>query len=267
MALHPQVQEVVDEINAIEVPPLSERPLAEVREAFHEMIMGLQAPGVAVGRVEERDIPGPNGPIRIRLYWPEGADAARRCRSTSTTTAAAMWCSASTPTTMSARALCKGAGCIVVGSATARRRRTGSRSRRKTPGRRSSGWRRTVPNRRRPGAHRGRRRDSAGGCLAAVTAQRAAREGGPALVFQLLVYPVTDTDEERESYRTFGEGYVLTAEAMTWFFDCYFSDEAERSDVRAAPIRADDLSGLAPRLVMTRATTPCSTTAAPTPTG
>ena len=93
--------------------------------------------------------------------------------------------------------------------------------------------------------------DSAGGCLAAVVAQRAKREGGPALVFQLLVYPVTDTREDRPSYKSFGDGYVLTAETMAWFFDCYFNDEAEKSDLAAAPLRADDLSGLPPALVMT----------------
>ena len=44
---------------------------------------------------------------------------------------------------------------------------------------------------------------------------------------------------------------MLTAETMAWFFDCYFNDESERADVRAAPIRADDLSGLPPAMVMT----------------
>ena len=44
---------------------------------------------------------------------------------------------------------------------------------------------------------------------------------------------------------------MLTAEAMAWFFDCYFNDDSERADVRAAPIRADDLSGLPPAMVMT----------------
>ena len=251
MALHPQVQVVVDEINAIEVPPLKERPLAEVREAFHDLVMGMQAPGVAVGRVEERDIPGPNGPIRIRLYWPEGADPAAPLPVYVNFHGSGYVVLSIDTHDNVCRALCKGAGCIVVGVGYCKAPEN------KFPKPTEDAWASLVwvaekcaeigadPARIAVGG------DSAGGCLAAVTAQRAAREGGPALVFQLLVYPVTDTDEERESYKTFGEGYVLTAEAMTWFFDCYFSNEAERSDVRAAPIRADDLSGLAPALVMT----------------
>ena len=110
MALHPQVQAFVDEINAIEVAPIRELPLAEVREGFDKLVMSQQAPGVAVGRVEERDIPGPHGPIRIRLYWPDGTIRPRRSRSTSTSTAAAMWCSASTPTTTSAARSARGRG-------------------------------------------------------------------------------------------------------------------------------------------------------------
>ncbi|MBT3629331.1 MAG: alpha/beta hydrolase, partial [Rhodospirillaceae bacterium] len=93
--------------------------------------------------------------------------------------------------------------------------------------------------------------DSAGGGIAAVVTQRAKAEGGPPLVFQLLVYPVTDTREDTESYREFADGYLLTADLMHWFFDCYFNSEAEKSDLAAAPLRAPDLSGLPPALVMT----------------
>ena len=251
MALHPQVQEFVDEINAIEVPPLRERPLAEVREGFHDLIMSQQAPGVAVGRVEERDIPGRHGPIRIRLYWPEGYDPAAPLPVYVNFHGSGYVVLSIDTHDNVCRALCKGAECIVVGV-----------NYRKAPENKfpkptddawaSLCW--VAENCAEIGADPSRIAvggDSAGGCLAAVTAQRAAREGGPALVFQLLVYPVTDTDEQRQSYKTFAEGYVLTAEAMAWFFDCYFNDEAERADIAAAPIRAENLSGLPPALVMT----------------
>ncbi len=42
--------------------------------------------------------------------------------------------------------------------------------------------------------------DSAGGNLAAVVAQRAKAEGGPPILLQVLVYPVTDCDLETTSY-------------------------------------------------------------------
>ena len=73
MTLDPQVQEFVDEVNATGAPS-RERSVAEVRADFYDLSISLQDPGVDVGRVEDRYIPGPHGPIRIRLYWPEGSD-------------------------------------------------------------------------------------------------------------------------------------------------------------------------------------------------
>ena len=115
MALHPQVQALCDEINAIEVPPINERSLAEVREGFHDLVMGMQAPGVAVGRVEDRDIPGPNGPIRVRLYWPEGADPAEPLPVYVNFHGSGYVVLSIDTHDGVCRALCKGAGCIVVG--------------------------------------------------------------------------------------------------------------------------------------------------------
>jgi len=45
--------------------------------------------------------------------------------------------------------------------------------------------------------------------------------GRPHLVFQLLVYPVTDAPGrgDHPSYRENGEGYFLTAEMMHWFWN------------------------------------------------
>ena len=251
MALHPQVQAFVDEINAIEVAPIRELPLAEVREGFDKLVMSQQAPGVAVGRVEERDIPGPHGPIRIRLYWPDGHDPSAPLPVYVNFHGSGYVVLSIDTHDNVCRALCKGAGCIVVGV-----------NYRKAPENRfpqptDDAWASLVwvaENCAGIGADPARIAvggDSAGGCLAAVTAQRAVHEGGPGLVFQLLVYPVTDTDEGRDSYRTFAEGYVLTADTMAWFFECYFNDDAERADIRAAPLRAADLSGLPPALVMT----------------
>jgi acetyl esterase len=50
--------------------------------------------------------------------------------------------------------------------------------------------------------------DSAGGNLAAVVAQMARNCGGPALVYQLLVYPVTNYGYDTASYRENAEGYL-----------------------------------------------------------
>jgi len=91
---------------------------------------------------------------------------------------------------------------------------------------------------------------SAGGNLAAVVAQQARDAGGPELVGQLLLTPATDTDLSTGSYTENAEGYVLTRALMQWFFDHYV-DPADRSDPRIAPLRATDLTGLPPAVVVT----------------
>ena len=92
--------------------------------------------------------------------------------------------------------------------------------------------------------------DSAGGNLAACVALRA-RDAGLNLVFQLLVYPVIEANFDRDSYSENAEGYLLTASAMKWFWNCYVPNIADRKQPDVAPICASDLSGLPPALVMT----------------
>lgn len=93
--------------------------------------------------------------------------------------------------------------------------------------------------------------DSAGGNLSAVVAQRARDDGGPAIALQVLVYPVTDCDFDRDSYLAPGNQLVLTRDSMLWFWDHYAPDPAQRANPDASPLRAADLSGLPPALVLT----------------
>jgi len=93
--------------------------------------------------------------------------------------------------------------------------------------------------------------DSAGGNLAAVMALMARDGELPPLVFQLLVYPVTDLGMTYHSYQRVTQGVPLTARTMDWFIDHYLHGPKERADWRASPLRAADLSGVAPALVLT----------------
>jgi acetyl esterase len=92
--------------------------------------------------------------------------------------------------------------------------------------------------------------DSAGGNLAAVVAQRCRDEFGPALAFQLLVYPVTDLTLSHPSMEENAEGYFLTRDTMVWFRSCYVGERDPR-DPKVSPLFAQDLSGLPPALVIT----------------
>lgn len=92
--------------------------------------------------------------------------------------------------------------------------------------------------------------DSAGGNLAAVLALIARAEGIP-LRYQALIYPVTSAAPgDLPSHTEFGEGYVLSRKAMLAFTRHYFGAAGRAPDWRGAPLLAEDLSGLAPALVM-----------------
>lgn len=93
--------------------------------------------------------------------------------------------------------------------------------------------------------------DSAGGNLAAATALVARDRGGPRLAAQLLVYPVTDADFSRPSYRDNAKGYFLERAAMEWFWGHYVPDPERRREPYASPLRAPDCAGLPPALVVT----------------
>jgi acetyl esterase len=93
--------------------------------------------------------------------------------------------------------------------------------------------------------------DSAGGNIAAVLAQRAKLEGSPAIERQVLVYPVTDADFDRPSYQDPENQLMLSLESMEWFWDHYAPNVEDRRQDRAAPLRAEDLSGLPPAVLRT----------------
>jgi acetyl esterase len=93
--------------------------------------------------------------------------------------------------------------------------------------------------------------DSAGGNLSAVVAQMARDRGGPAIMFQLLVYPATDHACDTPSYRDNGKDYLLTTEGMHWNYAHYLSDTRSGSDPLVSPLRATDFSAFPPALIIT----------------
>ncbi|MFY1650610.1 alpha/beta hydrolase [Solwaraspora sp. WMMB762] len=92
--------------------------------------------------------------------------------------------------------------------------------------------------------------DSAGGNLAAVTAQLAVARGGPALAYQLLVYPMLDHRFDTDSYRSNGHGYAVTVDHLRWYWHQYLGD-ADPDQPAACPLRAGDLAGLPPTYLVT----------------
>ncbi len=93
--------------------------------------------------------------------------------------------------------------------------------------------------------------DSAGGNLAAVVALISRDRGHPALIHQLLIYPVTDHRFDTGSYKSNGSGYFLTENMMRWFWHHYLESESDGENPLASPLRAKDLGGLPTATVLT----------------
>ena len=94
--------------------------------------------------------------------------------------------------------------------------------------------------------------DSVGGNMAAVVTQLAKQRHGPAIRYQVLFYPVTDSSLSQESYEEFANGPWLTRAAMEWFWDAYAPNKQDRRKTTAAPLSAtpEQLEGLPPALVI-----------------
>jgi acetyl esterase len=94
--------------------------------------------------------------------------------------------------------------------------------------------------------------DSIGGTLATALASRAAAEGGPALQGQILLYPNTDLRHDADyPSRASEDGNIIDAKSLERQIDLYLASDADRSDPRASPILADDLTALPPTLLVT----------------
>jgi len=93
--------------------------------------------------------------------------------------------------------------------------------------------------------------DSAGGNLAAAVTLLARDRGGPAIAFQLLVYPGTDAALDTPSHREFAKGFALTRAEIQWFLHHYLARPEERELPLVSPLKASSHRGLPRACVIT----------------
>ena len=76
MPLDPAAAGLLEQMAAAGMPPLNEMSPADAREAAAGLAE-LSGPGEEVASVEDRTVPGPAGPIPIRIYTPAAGHAPR----------------------------------------------------------------------------------------------------------------------------------------------------------------------------------------------
>ncbi len=95
--------------------------------------------------------------------------------------------------------------------------------------------------------------DSGGGGLAAVVSMLARDQGSPELIYQALICPWVDmstASENTDSFRYFGQGLWLSTAGIDWYRRNYLQNLDQSEDPRVSPLRASNLSGLPPALVI-----------------
>ena len=247
MPLDPQAQRVIDGMAALNLKPVEESTPAEARESIRTRTAAL-GPFPDVAAVVDHRVPVSGGEITVRAYSPDGPGP----HPALVYYHGGGWVIGDLYTHDGlCRSITNAARCAVLSVDY----RLAPESKYPVAVEDSYAallW--IVANAERLGIDRRRMAvggDSAGGNLATVMALMARDRTGPRLALQVLIYPVTDHDLDTRSYRENATGYILTREAMRWFWNHYLDREAQAREPYASPLRAPSLAGLPPALVIT----------------
>jgi acetyl esterase len=246
VALRPEIRALLERQASSGRPPLERQSVAQAR-AFHlEDAPALNGPPVAVAAVADRTVPGPAGALPVRVYTPQGSPPFPIV----VFFHGGGWVVGTLDTyDPLCRALAAATSAVVVS--------VGYRlaPEHRWPAAVEDAYAATLWASRNAAALGGAQHrlavagDSAGGNLAAVVALGARDRGGPAIAFQLLVYPVLDVAGDTDSFRAYADGYHLTAAGMRWYWGHYLGG-ADGLAPDASPLRAAFVGGLPPALVI-----------------
>ena len=248
MPLDPQVQTLMEQMAALNAPPIHTLTPELVRMGIKMQLANDTSEPESVAQVVNRTIPGPVSEIPVRIYTPTGSGPFPSL----VFFHGGGWviCDLDTHDSL-CRSLCNDAGCVVV-----------------------SVDYRLAPEHKFPAApedcytatlwvaghaaeiHANSGKiaiggDSAGGNLTAVVAQMVRDQGGPHLALQLLIYPATDFTFDGPSIHENGQDYFLTVDDMSWFMNHYLNSDTDKKNPLASPLQSANLRGLPPALVIT----------------
>jgi acetyl esterase len=247
MPLAPEIQAQLQRMAAAGTPPLEQQSVEQARRLHLQGAAALAGSPVEVAAVADRTIAGPVGDLPVRTYTPHGQPPFP----------IVVWFHGGgwvVGTLDTYDSVCRALAAAVPAVVVAVDYRLAPEHR--YPAAAEDAYAATLWASRNAAELDGSQQrlavagDSAGGNLAAVVALGARDRGGPAIGFQLLVYPITDHAMDTASYREHADGYHLTAAGMRWYWDHYLGG-ADGGAPDASPLRAAFFGDLPPALVIT----------------
>lgn len=244
--LHPQVQQLLERVGEMGLPPSHRLSVRSGRE----VIGGVVTPedDVPVGEVLDLGIPGPAGEIPVRVYRPD----APRPHPVVVFYHGGGWVRGGVDThDPLCRRLARTGDLLIVSVAYRRA------PEHQFPAALADAYTAVEWVAENAGSMHGDpdrlavAGDSAGGNLAAAVTQMARARAGPDVDGQILLYPITDHAFDTDSYDENGDSGFLTRERMVWFWEQYLPDALHGRNPYASPLRARSLADLPPALVLT----------------
>ena len=259
MSLHPQIVALMAAMERPDRPALYELPIDVVRPMYGAMAAFMGDLGYDVPS-EDRAIDGPAGPIGIRVYTPDGVEAGAADRPLVVFYHGGGFCIGDLDShDRECRAIAAQAGCPLVAVDYRMGPEHAYAEGQTTPSWIDDAWAAFCWAADQAVELGGDPRrmvvcgDSAGGNISAVIAQMA-RDAGRPVALQALIYPATDVrDEAHDLYPSYAENAEapILDRPMLDYFKANSRTGGDDTSPRMSPALADDLSGLAPALVIT----------------
>lgn len=250
MPLDPRARRFLDTLAAMNPPSALSLSVEERRDALRHLLSfsGVAAP---VSAVHERSVPGPEGPLAIRVYTPASMQAARLLPGLIYFHGGGLVAGSLDTHDPVCRSLANASGCRVL-----------------------SVDYRLAPEHPFPAAiadtcaatscvaanaedwgidaaRLGVCGDSAGATLAAVVCQTLTASGQTGIAFQFLLCPIMDLAGQSDSRRDFAQGYLVDEATLQHDLKHYLAAGTDPADPCVSPLRASDLRALPPTAIHT----------------
>jgi acetyl esterase len=248
--LDPHAQRLLGMLAAAGMPDVPRLAPHEMRQAFFQLARMVDAKDVLVEKVEEGELPGPAGPLPIRIYTPLSIDTEELPGLIYFHGGGGVLGSLDTHDGL-CRMLANASGCRIVSVAYR------LAPEHKFPAAVEDSYAATkwvAEHSKRLGIDPNRLAisgDSVGGGFAAVVCHMARQMGGPRLALQVLFCPTTDMSIETNSRRSFENGYFLNKQTLDWTLKHYCPPDFDLGDPRISPLRAANFAGLPPAHIHT----------------